>query len=339
MTGLRLGYILPIRSGSTAGDDELTGYLSALSGWLPVIVVDGSDPEIFAERAARWREVVRHVAPDPRWSFANGKVNGVLTGLGFAEAQAVVVADDDVRYDRTGLVRMSELLADVDAVVPQNYFAPAPWHAQWDSARSCLNRLTPHGDFPGTIGLRRAAWMVESGYDGDVLFENLELLRTVQAHGGRVHIARDVFVRRLPPTTRHFLGQRVRQAYDSQAQPLRLAMELAVLPLLVVAATRRPRALPVAAAAVMAGAEAGRRRSGGRTVLPAAATGLAPLWVLERAVCSWVALALRLAFGGVQYSGRRIRVAAHSVRWLRAHRADVRPSADQPACASRRRTA
>jgi hypothetical protein len=58
-----------------------------------------------------------------------------------------------------------------------------------------------------------------------VLFENLELIRTVRAGGGTLRYLRSPLVRRLPPDARTFLSQRVRQAYDSLAQPWRLAAE------------------------------------------------------------------------------------------------------------------
>ncbi|MFP3381064.1 hypothetical protein SB767_32600, partial [Bacillus sp. SIMBA_069] len=67
-------------------------------------------------------------------------------------------------------------------------------------------------------------------------------------------------VARRPPALRHFLGQRVRQAYDDFAQPARLLAELSVLPL-ALASLRRPRRLLLGVAGVVALAEAGRRRA------------------------------------------------------------------------------
>ena len=69
---------------------------------------------------------------------------------------------------------------------------------------------------------------------GAVLFENLELVRTIEAVGGRSVSAPDLFVRRLPPETPHFWRQRVRQAYDEFARPPRLIAALSILPLLTV---------------------------------------------------------------------------------------------------------
>lgn len=315
---LRASYILPIRWSPDVDMDELVSYL----GWLAdvtddVVVVDGSDGARFAELARRRPPVVRHVAPDADLHFANGKVDGVITGLRMARHDRVVIGDDDVRYDAASLAAVVAALDGAEAVVPQNYFDPLPWHAAWDTARTLLNRVSG-GDFPGTLGVRRDCVLAAGGYDGDVMFENLELLRTVEALGGRVVRLPDCFVRRLPPTVGRFRSQRVREAYDELARPARMAASLAVAPALAVAvARRRFGGIAVAAGALVALAEAGRRRDGGAAVFPAVASWWAPVWVLERAVCSWAALAQRVA-GGCRYGDRRLVRAATPVRVLRA---------------------
>jgi hypothetical protein len=154
-------------------------------------------------------------------------------------------------------------------------------------------------------------------YDGDVLFENLELVRTIRALGGREELAGEIFVLRRPPTAAHFWGQRVRQAYDEFARPARLAAQLALAPLLA-ASTASSGASGVAAfaGAAIALAELGRRQGDAARVFPLAVSLCAPLWVTERAVTVWIALALR-CLGGVRYANGRLRRAAHSERELR----------------------
>jgi hypothetical protein len=260
-------------------------------------------------------------------------VHGVVTGLSATRTPKVVVADDDVRYDAPTFRRVVGLLDRADVVIPQNHFDPLPWHARWDTARILLNRAVGF-DWPGTLAVRRAALDPSDGYDGDVLFENLELVRTVRANGGGVLVAGDCHVPRRPPTTRHFWSQRVRQAYDELARPPRLVAGLAVVPVTTVLTHRRPRhALPILVAP-MALAAWGRHRHGGARVFPRSSVVLAPLWVLERAICSWVALVWRCR-GGCPYAGERIPRAAHSMRALR--RSSHRPPAPR-ARSSRART-
>jgi nitrite reductase/ring-hydroxylating ferredoxin subunit/uncharacterized membrane protein len=317
VTGAPLTYVLPLRTAAGEPVDELADYLRWLGGHVTeIVVVDGSDPEVVdAHRRAFPPNHVVVVPPDERTPM--GKVGGVMTGMRRASCDHVVVADDDVRYDAGGLRRVAELLQRADVVRPANHFSPLPWHARVDTGRILLNRVLG-GDWPGTLGVRRARLLAAGGYDGAALFENLELVRTVQAMGGTEVVAQDVHVRRLPPTTAHFLGQRVRQAYDELARPGRLLASLAVAPTVVVlVARRRWPALGLAVATTIAAAEAGRRRDGGRHVFPASASLLAPVWVAERAVCSWLAVAARLR-GGVPYRDGRLRKAASSPRELRA---------------------
>lgn len=295
------------------GLEELTAYLRGL----PVselIIVDGSEPKIFRKHAASWFGIAQHVPPDPAIPGLNGKVRGVLTGVAIATREKIIIADDDVRYCEQGLAAMSQALDDVDVVRPQNYFRPHAWHTMLDTGRTLINRVFG-GDWPGTLGIRRAA--LREGYSADVLFENLELVRTIKALGGREKVASDIFIARRPPSTRHFFSQRVRQAYDEFARPFRLGLWLALLPLIVTAAFRAPRALPVCWIVVVLTAESGRQRHGGKKYFPLSASLAAPLWVMERAICAWLAVLVRLQYGGMPYSGKVIRVAATPSKRLR----------------------
>ncbi|MPZ50139.1 MAG: glycosyltransferase family 2 protein [Dehalococcoidia bacterium] len=313
---LAASYILPVRRQVTTDIAELTGYLLWLNRHVSeLIVVDGSPPDVFAHHARAWPGL-RHVAPSPEIQASNGKVAGVLTGVALAGHESLVIADDDVRYDLRSLERVVALLGEASVVRPQNYFQPLPWHARWDSARSLINRVSG-GDWPGTLAVRRSVLLSTRGYSGDSLFENLELVRTVRAAGGREAVARDLYVRRLPPSTAHFLSQRVRQAYDEFARPARLLWQLAILPLALTLAWRQPRALLGLGALSVAIAEAGRRRDGGARVFPASTSLFAPLWLTERAICSWLAVASRLRFGGVRYGNGVISHAATSLPQLK----------------------
>ena len=314
-------YVLPLRWAEHEPLDEITAYLSDLGRWIDeVLVVDGSAEPAFARHAAAWAGVrgVRLLQPDPDLRGADGKVNGVVTGLRHARHDRVVVADDDVRYDPLTLRRVVGLLDEADAVRPQNWFRPLPWHARLDTGRTLLNRAIG-ADFPGTLAVRRSLVLKAGGYDGDVLFENLELLRTVEALGGRVVSPLDCYVCRLPPSTRHFLSQRVRQAYDEVARPGYLVAEMSVAPLVALAVRRRRWAtLAAGVLAVMGAAELGRRRAGGGRVFPATSSLLAPVWVAERAVCSWLAFAYWASRRGVPYGDTRLLRAATPKRVLRA---------------------
>jgi hypothetical protein len=164
---LAVEYVLPLRWPLDEDPEELTNYLHRLGSWLDVTVVDGSEDDVFARHHRLWSPTVRHVRPQP-WPGRNGKVAGVVTGLRAARHEWVVIADDDVRWERRGLTAATAQLEAYDLVRPQNVFEPLPWHARWDTARSSLNRAFG-ADYPGTYAVRRSTFLRMGGYDGDVL--------------------------------------------------------------------------------------------------------------------------------------------------------------------------
>ncbi len=323
---LAVSYVLPLRWTDDAGLDEMTRYLRWLASVVDeVIVVDGSPDEVFAAHRDAWSGFVTHARPDPRLTFQNRKVAGVDTGVWMAANEAVVIADDDVRYGLGELEAMTDALSRAHLVRPHNYFSPLPWHARWDTGRTLLNRAVG-GDYPGTLGVRASCFRAIDGYDGDVLFENLELIRSVEAAGGVVCTRFDILVERRPPTTRHFLGQRVRQAYDDFTLPLRLALFLSIAPAVGVAAERRRWDAVALAGLVCVGvAERGRRRAGGARVFPPSTALMAPLWAGERAVTAWLALWRRVARGGTKYGDGVIARSATPPRELRPRLAGLAP--------------
>jgi hypothetical protein len=320
----KTSYVLPLRWTGPGPADELAAYLAGLAGLVDeVIVVDGSPVEVFEANARAFGESVRHIRPDPALRFANGKVNGVATGVRECRNEYVVIADDDVRYEAAELERVAGMLDRADLVRPQNYFWPWVWHALWDAPRSLLNRVWtgdhefPRGDFPGTLAIRRSTFVGAGGYDGDTLFENLELMRTVLAAGGRILSPLDLYVARIPPSGRHFLSQRVRQAYDDRAMPVRALVFLGILPSALLLPGRARRFfLGTVALGSVAAAERGRRTAGGERYFPARTSLFAPAWVFERALCSWLALGSALR-GGAKYGEGRLGRSANPTNRLR----------------------
>lgn len=318
--------------------DEMGRYLAALRHAVHhVTVVDGSPEGERRRHEEAWGAYARILVPDA-WPAAaaratNGKVVGAVTGIREARHELVVLADDDVRHTPDSLATMTRALEGADLVRPVNVYDAWPWQARWDGARSLVN-VALATDWPGTFAVRRSTVLASGGWSAEVLFENLELWRTVQAMGGRTVALDGVTVSRRAPTPSAFWSQRVRQAYDDLAQPQRLVVELAILPALGTIARTRPRALALVLGAVVAVAHRGRHRVGTDRVPPSVPLW-APVWLLERAICVWIAVATRLV-GGVRYRGGRFRVAAHSVPWLTRRMASEWPATqggrDRPTC-------
>lgn len=324
-TTFNLSYVLPYKSRDKADLEELTAYLRWMGQRAEVIIVDGSLAASWQEHHRRWQSPLLHIEPRADLRYLNGKVNGVITGVERATYDKVIVADDDVRYDDDALLQMESSLEEADVVRPQNYFIGNPWHALWDSGRTLLNRSLG-SDYPGTLGLRRSTFLAAGCYDGDVLFENLELIRTMEAAGGVSSSRLDLYVGRRPPDAGHFWQQRTRQAYDELAQPLRLVLFLSLAPAgLLAVLMRRKRVLALGIAGTILLAERGRRRADGAGRWPVAAALLSPLWVAERAICSWIAVGHRILGGGIRYGDARLKVAANSRCRIRSRLERSRP--------------
>ena len=133
----RCAYLLPIRRVSVNHEEAaaFARYFESLQRvGCEVLVVDGSSVEVFAEHERAWRGVCRHVTVDPVYTYLNGKVNGVRTGVDLASCERIVVADDDILILPRHLARV-RLLDRCEMFRPQNYLWPRPWWARMEAAR------------------------------------------------------------------------------------------------------------------------------------------------------------------------------------------------------------
>ncbi|MEX2146889.1 MAG: glycosyltransferase [Candidatus Rokuibacteriota bacterium] len=308
----RCTYLLPIRRVRASEPEmaELAAYFARLAAaGCDVLVVDGSPASVFDAHDRAWGAHCRHLAVDPRYRYLNGKVNGIHTGVDAARCERIIVADDDIRYTADDVARACRLLDGHDMVRPQNYLSPLPWWGRMEAARMLINRGTLRaGDYPGTCGVRRSTFRRLGDYDGDVLFDNEEIVRHFAAAGARLAYARDFFILKRPPTLAKWREQRARQAYEDFGMRAKTALFAALLPLACVIAWRRSRRAAAAyATAVAVGpiALAHRGRSDGAArVVPAAITLWAPLWVLERCLSTYWAMYWKLRHGGYPFGGR-----------------------------------
>ena len=133
-----LSYVLPLRWRDSAGLEELACYLEELSPLVAeVLVVDGSERELFERHGRRLARLCRDMAPDPVHRFAMGKVDGVTTGVIAARCAGVVVADDDVRWDAESLERAGAMLDEGDWSAPRTTSIRCPgMHASTARAAS-----------------------------------------------------------------------------------------------------------------------------------------------------------------------------------------------------------
>lgn len=311
MISYRCTYLCPLRIPQLSPDlilefKEYWEFLRTLD--CEVLVVDGSPPKVFEVHKKEWTNC-RHVGVNPKFKYLNGKVNGIMTAVPMAAHEKIILADDDIRFSAADIERMVTGLEDFDLVRPQNYFDPLPWWTRVDSGRILLNRaFIPEGDFPGSFGFRKSVFVAAGSFDGDVLFDNEELVKHLQNRGARIDFSTDFFVLRKPPTFEKWLEQRPRQAYEDFVMKKRTAFFLSLLPAHLLLATRRKKrhaallAMAVSAFSIYKAFKG--RRKGANEVMPISTTLYAPAWVLERAVSIYIALYWRLAKGGYPFGDK-----------------------------------
>lgn len=289
---------------------DFRGYFQTLAAaGCEVLVVDGSPPEVFAEHAEAWRTVCRHVPIDAQYKYLNGKVNGIHTGVAIAAHERIILADDDIRYTPDDARRMAGLLEDYDMVRPQNYFRPLPVWASTEAARMLINRhWIAEGDYSGTLGVTKRAMLRAGHYDGDVLFDNEEIVRHFRLKGARIKYARDFFLLKLPPTFEKWLEQRPRQAYEDfvmRAKTLLFASLPLVLALTWIKAGWRILLIYVAVISLSASFSAALGlKDGALRFFPTQIIFYAPLWIAERCVSTYWAFYWYLTRGGYPFGDK-----------------------------------
>jgi Glycosyl transferase family 2 len=303
-------YILPIRRVRALRRevDDLAKYFGKLAReGCEVLVVDGSSPEIFAQHNRAWHKLCRHVTVDRKYTYLNGKVNGVHTGVDLASCESIILADDDIRYTSEDIRRACELLKRHDMVRPQNYLAPLPWWGRTEAARMLINRgVLRSGDYPGTCAFRRSASLRFGHYDGDVLFDNEEIVRHFILNGAAVCYALDFFILKRPPSLRKWLEQRPRQAYEDFEIRAKTLLFMSLLPAASALGLFNGAGAALASffvVSICAGllAVRGLLRDRAYNFFPAHVILYAPLWLLERSLSVYWALYWRLVHGGYPF--------------------------------------
>lgn len=324
--------IVPIRRvGCDPLETKLLGnyFRSLLVAGCEVVVVDGSPPRVFEQHNLLWRGFTRHLRPDPKFQYLNGKVNGIHTGVELAQSEYIIVADDDIRYTTSNIERMCLLLHEYEVVRPQNYISPAPFWADLENARILINRgVLTTGDYPGTCGFRRSTMLRVGPYDGDVLFDNEEMIRHFAVQGASIKYALDFFILKRPPTLKKWLEQRPRQAYEDFGMRAKTLAFMSVLPALAVLVSLGSlRATAIFAVAIslvaMLLCTKGLLRNKAFQVFPVSTPFYAPLWIVERSISVYWAVYWRLRFGGYPF-GDKLLSRGTGTDWAQGARGQAR---------------
>jgi len=307
---IHCSFILPIRRVQVDPLEikRLADYFQVLrSAGCEVVVVDGSPKPVFEEHRKYWQSLSLHEAPDPKYTYLNGKVNGVHTGVDLAACERIILADDDIRYRAAEVKRMCDLLNKYEMVRPQNFIAPLPWWARLETARILINRgVLRAGDYPGTCGFRRSTMRRVGPYDGDVLFDNEEIVRHFALNGVNIKYALDFFIQKLPPTFTKWLEQRPRQAYEDFVMRVKTVAFLSTVPVtLLLGILFSARAaicfLVLLSLVSVALSIRGIVRDAAYRFFPVTSPLFAPLWIFERSLSVYWAVYWWARYGGYPF--------------------------------------
>jgi hypothetical protein len=306
-------YLLPIRRARLERGEvtRLGDYFKLLRlAGCEVLIVDGSPKSIFEEHKRSWERFCLHVAPDPKYNYLNGKVNGVHTGVALASCERIILADDDIRYTAGDIKRMCYLLDRFEMVRPQNFFHPLPLWAGVETARVLINRgVLRAGDYPGTCGFRRSTMHRVGPYDGDVLFDNEEIVRHFALHNSTIKYAVDFFILKRPPTFTKWLEQRPRQAYEDFVMRAKTAAFLSLLPVTLILSYFRGASAgllllaAISLISILLSAR-GLLRNAAHRFFPSSSPLYAPLWIIERSISVYWAVYWRVRYGGYPFGER-----------------------------------
>jgi hypothetical protein len=325
-------YLLPFRRAvfDEVEAAKLSRYLQKIvKARCEVIVIDGSPPDVLAQNKRALGEGCRHEAVDPRYRYLNDKVNGVHTGVALASFPKIILADDDIRYTAEQIAQILQLLDVYEVVRPQNFLRPLPWWAKVEAARMLINRATLRAaDYPGTCAFRRTALLACGQYDGDVLFDNEEIIRHFAQHGCAIAYANDLFVRKRPPSLRKWLEQRPRQAYEDFGMRGKTAIFFGLPWLLMAVALRFGlRGILSFVAIISLGsifiASRGRARGSAAGFFPLQCCFFALLWVIERMFSTYWALYWFLSRGGYPFGDRLLSKGVGRAWWSGAKAAAI----------------
>jgi hypothetical protein len=312
-------YLLPFRRRvfDPAEAERLQSYFESIRTVLPeIIVIDGSPPDVFAAHDEIWSRTCRHERVDRRFGFLNDKVNGIQTGVRLAGNEKIILADDDIRYSSADIEQIAKLLDDFEVVRPQNCFAfhgrdaHATFPARMEATRMLINRATLRAaDYPGTSAFRRSIFLRAGDYDGDVLFDNEELIRHFAHIGATIFYANNFFIEKRPPNFRKWLEQRPRQAYeDFSLRAKTLLFALLPVVLIVTGLIFGIRAELTCVSGILVGAFTlallGRARGAARHSFPLHVCLFAPLWIIECSLSTYWAFYWFLHRGGYPFGDR-----------------------------------
>jgi len=164
-------------------------------------------------------------------------------------------------------------------------------------------------------------------YDGDVLFDNEEIVRHFALQGANIKYARDFFILKRPPSFTKWLEQRPRQAYEDFVMRAKTVAFLSVLPLVlalgfVSVGAAMSFVIAISLVALLL-CYRGLLSDRAYKFFPLSSPLYSLLWVFERSLSVYWALYWRARYGGYPF-GQRLLSKGTGEAWVAGGRIQSR---------------
>lgn len=312
--------IIPLKSTNTDAVIALLRYIVSLNNDLAylfdnyeIIIVDECrrDIAILIENAIENTSKIVHIVPASEDRTGNNdKLNGIYAAVKIVKYNYIFIVDDHYRI--TGekfLVALQYFeIYDMFKVVP--VFDKYTFSVMLDEAgfffRSFVNKTK---QYAGHIALKHELFVKYGFPCRDALYDEYVVEKYYQDKGCSVGFPPQVFFSATQKiTTKKFLEQRIRYAYENIAFPLRFIIHLLFLPSFVIGVLANLKVtvilLLIYSIFIAFISFVGQRIYGAES-MPKYLFMLAPIWHLFYWVTSWISLFLYFS-GGICFGERRI---------------------------------
>lgn len=324
---MNLSIIIPVKIGFGKDVIEFVKYIHYLSDQMThyeyeIIISNESDDEVFdyINNEMKNRTKVKHIMPDPTYrTGANDKLNGIYAALEYCTYEKILLIDDHYRVSKNTLEQLIPFYEIYDCFKMMPKFDKFPVSALLDlCGMYIINILDPKKQYCGHLCFNKTH-ITKFGFPSrDSLFDELAIETHLKKNKCSTGYLKNVALEAVQNiSTKRFWEQRIRYAYENMALPIRFAIYLSILPILISLLIMNPL-LAVCFAislsmAVLLLAFIGQMIYGKKNV-PRFSFLLSPIWFWFYPFTSWIAI-VKYFSGGVMFGGRKIKKALVKSKW------------------------
>ncbi len=316
-----LSMIIPIKARFSHEIEDFAAHYTALLDEfagepIQIVIADESGADVYNylhSHLCNYGNVVHFQPPEKDHTGANDKSNGVFSACAHVKHDNILLVDDHYRVSRENLEGVMPYFEQYDTFKVMPLFDHISLMTAVDlCGMFIINMLDKRKQYCGHLAMKKHLIDQYGFPDRDALYDEYEFEEHFRSQGCSTGFPPNVF---LDATNRisknRFFEQRVRYAYENLAFPLRFALFLSVIPILVVLFLIKPDhslLLYLLINVFLIAVSFVGQHKYYRHKRPSTISWATPLWFLHYPVTTWVAVFMYFR-GGVMFGGNRIRKA------------------------------